>query len=70
MQYSQSSVKELAQLVRCCKRNGSSVGLDITSSMDSKIRASVESVVTFHLINTLRNILAEQDFRLLDVYGI
>lgn len=67
MQYSPSVLK-LAQLVGACKRNGS-VGLELTSSIDSKIRAAVESIATFHLIDGVRNVLAEQDLRLLDTYG-
>lgn len=67
MRYS-PSVVELAQLAGACKRNGS-VGLELTSSVNSRIRASVESIVTFHTIDAARNFLAEQDFRLLDTYG-
>lgn len=63
-----SPIVKLSQLAGSCKGVGS-VGLELTSSIDSRIRASVESVVNFHLIDSLRNVLADQDFRLLDIYG-
>lgn len=62
------SVVALSQLTGSCKGIGS-IGLELSSSIDSRIRASVESIVTFHLIDSVRNALAEQDFRLLDTYG-
>lgn len=61
-------VVQVGKLVESCKRNGS-VGLEITSCIDAKIRASIESIITLHLTDSIRNVLIEQDFRLLDTYG-
>lgn len=68
MKYS-PPVSELLKLTGSCRGIGS-VGLELNSSIDPKVRASVESVVCFHLIDAVRSVLAKQDLRLLDTYGI
>ncbi|XP_057670465.1 DNA polymerase theta isoform X1 [Diorhabda carinulata] len=60
---------ELAQLSGGCIGLGS-VGMDIYSSVSAKIRASLESVITWHLINILKNILLEENSKYIEAYDI
>lgn len=61
-------VVKLAQLAGSCKGVGS-VALDLFSSISSKIRASVEVVVNWHLMISLKKIFRELNPGLLNIYG-
>lgn len=67
MRYCPELVK-LAQLVGGCK-GVSSTGLDCYSPTDPKIRSSVESVLTWHLVKSLNTALNEISDRYLITYG-
>lgn len=58
----------IVQLAGNCKGVGS-IALDLNSAILSKIRASVEALVTWHLIESLKNSLASHDLQLLDTFS-
>lgn len=58
----------MAQLVVGCKGIGS-IGLDCYSKVNSNIRSSVEVVLTWHLVKSLRTRLNEISDKYLSVYG-
>lgn len=58
----------LTQMAGKCKGTGS-VGLDLYSSIQPRLRSSVETVVTWHLVNSCKEALQEQNNKLLLTYG-
>lgn len=67
MKYCPEAIK-LSQIVSGCKGVGS-IGLDIYSIVDSKIRSSVESVITWHLMTRVYEALKEMTSKALSAYG-
>ncbi|KAG5899170.1 hypothetical protein JTB14_029004 [Gonioctena quinquepunctata] len=60
---------ELAQLSGGCKGVGS-VGLDLYSSVEPKIRSAIEAILTWHLVDSLKNILREENPEYIKVYDV
>lgn len=60
---------KLTHLASGCKGVGS-IGIDCFSDVNPKIRASVESVITWHLVNSVKEELKEKlSDRSIIVYG-
>lgn len=59
---------KMAQLVNGCKGVGS-IGLDCYSTVDPKIRSSIESVITWHLMKSLNTTLNEISDNYISTYG-
>ncbi|KAJ8948378.1 hypothetical protein NQ314_008417 [Rhamnusium bicolor] len=68
VKYCPEAIK-LAQLSGGCKGVGS-VALDLHSSIDSKIRSSVEAVITWHLVYALKSVLKETNPNYLNIYDV
>ncbi|CAG9823805.1 unnamed protein product [Phaedon cochleariae] len=58
---------ELSQLCVGCKGVGS-VGLDLHSHVEAKTRSAVEAMITWHLMDTLKDLLKEEDPGYLNIY--
>lgn len=59
---------QMAQLVGGCKGVGS-IGLDCYSPCNSKIRSSVESLITWHLVKSLKATLKQINDKHINAYG-
>lgn len=55
-------------MVGKCKGIGS-VSLDLHDSTQPRLQSSVEAVVTWHLVNSIKEALQEQNEKLLLTYG-
>lgn len=58
----------MAQIVTGCKGIGS-IGLDCYSTVDSKTRSAIESVITWHLVKSLNTALKEINENYITTYG-
>lgn len=63
-----SDVAKVSNLTSSCKGFGS-VGLNYHSLINERLRACIEAIVTWHLVSSLRILLMQQNYKLLDVYG-
>lgn len=67
LKYSPEAVG-ISQLAGSCKGVGS-VALDVNNAIVSKLRASIEALVIYHVAESQKDILTEQDIKLLETYS-